>query len=89
MAMTTYYLASVVQLFYNCYALFLFSRIVLSWVPAWQGHTMARFVAFCTDPYLNLFRRVLPPIGGVLDLSPLLAFFGLGLIKSVLLWLII
>ncbi len=86
--MTNYYLAEVVQVFYNCCALFLFARIVLSWVPAWHSYTLARFIAFCTDPYLNLFRRLLPPVGGVLDLSPLLAFFGLGLIKMVLLWLL-
>jgi YggT family protein len=86
--MTSYYLTGVVQLFYNCYALLLFTRIVLSWVPAWQSHTMARFVAFCTDPYLNIFRRFLPPLGGVLDLSPLLAFFMLGVIKMIILWLI-
>ena len=36
-----------------------------------------RVVASCTDPYLNLFRRLIPPIGGALDLSPLLGFFGL------------
>ena len=26
------------------------------------------------DPYLNLFRGLIPPIGGTLDLSPILAF---------------
>ena len=26
------------------------------------------------DPYLNLFRGLIPPLGGTLDLSPILAF---------------
>jgi YggT family protein len=26
------------------------------------------------DPYLNLFRGIIPPLGGTLDLSPILAF---------------
>ncbi len=86
--MTRDYFIDVVQLFYNSYALLLFSRIVLSWVPAWRGYTLARFAAFCTDPYLNIFRRVLPPVGGVLDLSPMLAFLALGFLKTILLWLI-
>ena len=29
------------------------------------------------DPYLNLFRGIIPPIGGTLDLSPILAFIVL------------
>jgi YggT family protein len=86
--MSSGYLIGVIQLFYNCYALLLFTRIVLSWMPTLQSYRLARFVSFCTDPYLNLFRRLLPPLGGVLDLSPLLAFFTLGLIKMMLLWLI-
>lgn len=31
-----------------------------------------------TDPYLNLFRGIIPPIGGTLDLSPILAFVTLN-----------
>ena len=86
--MTRDYFIVVVQLFYNSYALLLFARIILSWVPAWRGHTLTRFTAFCTDPYLNLFRRVLPPVGGVLDLSPMLAFLALGFLRTILLWFI-
>jgi len=54
-------------------------RIVASWfAPVWR---QAWFYWLCrsTDPYLNLFRRMIPPIGGVLDLSPILAFLGLQL----------
>jgi YggT family protein len=29
------------------------------------------------DPYLNLFRGIIPPLGGTLDLSPILAFIVL------------
>jgi YggT family protein len=46
------------------------------------------FVAFYTDPYLNLFRRLIPPIGGVLDLSPILAFFGLEILENIILFVI-
>lgn len=31
-----------------------------------------------TDPYLNLFRGIIPPLGGTLDLSPILAFVTLN-----------
>jgi YggT family protein len=48
-----------------------------------------RFVAFYTDPYLNMFRRVIPPIGGVLDLSPLLGFFTLQIAENLLLFILL
>ncbi len=78
-------LAYLVNIFFTAYTLLLFARILSSWFPAWQGHQIVRFVAFYTDPYLNLFRRLLPPLGGVLDISPILAFFALRVIEMLLL----
>jgi YggT family protein len=83
-----HYLADVIHLLFYCYTILLFVRIVVSWFPAWHHHTLVRFVSFYTDPYLNLFRRFLPPLGGVIDISPLLAFFVLRLIEMILLHLI-
>ena len=60
-------------------------RIIASWFPSVQRYTWFYWLTRCTDPYLNIFRRIIPPIGGVLDLSPLLAYFSLQLLE----WLII
>ncbi|HSX10339.1 MAG TPA: YggT family protein [Chlamydiales bacterium] len=67
------------------YTVLIFLRIVSSWFPEWQAHNFVRFVAFYTDPYLNLFRRLLPPLGGILDISPILAFFVLKILERILL----
>ena len=67
------------------YTGFLIVRIIGSWFPRFAGHKLMRFVAFYTDPYLNIFRRIIPPIGGMLDLSPLLAFFGLQFLEYLIL----
>ena len=67
------------------YTILLTVRILSSWIPSWQGSSWLRFVSFYTDPYLNLFRRLIPPIGGTLDLSPILAFFALQFLESLLL----
>jgi len=37
---------------------------------------------------LNLFRRFIPPIGGMLDLSPLLGFFALQIMEGIILFFI-
>lgn len=75
-------LISVVHTFFLVYEIMLFARIIGSWFPQFYHHPIMRFIAHYTDPYLGLFRRIIPPIGGVLDISPFLAFIGLGLIES-------
>jgi len=81
-------LAYIIHIFFVAYTVLLFVRIVSSWFPAWQGHNLIRFVSFYTDPYLNVFRRLLPPLGGVMDISPILAFFVLKIVEMILLSLV-
>eukprot|EP00970_Alexandrium_tamarense_P005682 scaffold933_cov190-Alexandrium_tamarense.AAC.2 len=57
------------------------ARILLSWFPAAQGVGFLQPVFQITDPYLNLFRGIIPPVFG-LDLSPILAFVTLNLLQS-------
>ena len=86
--MITLYLAKSIHILFITYTVMLFLRIISSWVPQYQNHHLIRFLAFYTDPYLHLFRRILPPLGGVLDLSPILAFFALRIIEMILLGLL-
>ena len=39
------------------------------------------FVAHYTDPYLNLFRKIIPPLG-MIDISPIFAIFCLNLLQG-------
>jgi YggT family protein len=71
-----------VDAFFTCYMLLLMARIMGSWFPEYQDHPFMRFVAHYTDPYLNMFRRVIPPLG-MLDLSPLIAFFALNILETI------
>ena len=74
-------LIAIIDLFFWVYMLMLFTRILGSWVPELQGMPFMAFVAFCTDPYLNIFRRIIPPLG-MIDMSPMIAFLCLSLIDS-------
>jgi len=73
-----------IHLIFVTYTFLLFIRVVGSWFPSIAHSKFMRFIAFYTDPYLNFFRRIIPPIGGRLDLSPLLGFFGLQLAENIL-----
>lgn len=83
------FLGNVIHWIFLIYTLFLLVRIIGSWFPAIAQHKMMRFVAFYTDPYLNVFRRFIPPIGGVLDLSPLLGFFALQIMENLILFILL
>jgi len=68
------------QLFYFYYLL-LIIRIFLTWIPNidWDSQPFV-FMRSLTDPFLNVFRGIIPPIGGMLDISPILAILVLQLI---------
>ncbi|NCJ05044.1 YggT family protein [Synechococcales cyanobacterium C] len=66
------------------YLILLFIRVLLSWFPNidWSRVPFS-LLSQLTDPYLNLFRSIIPPLGG-LDLSPILGFFLLQFLASFL-----
>ncbi|MBD0347083.1 MAG: YggT family protein [Coleofasciculus sp. Co-bin14] len=68
--------------FLNIYLLLIFIRILLTWFPTvnWMNQ-IASFLSPITDPYLNIFRSFIPPIGG-LDLSPILAIIVLQVVAG-------
>lgn len=71
------------------YLVLIFIRILMSWIPRmpynrWLDMFLT-FVKDVTDPYLNVFRRFLPPLRigpGALDLSPIVATFVLLIVGS-------
>ena len=82
--------ANYVNALFLVYLILLFGRILLSWIPRLPYNPVVRsvvdFIHQVTDPYLNLFRRILPPVGGggfALDLSPIIAIFVLYIVRAV------
>jgi YggT family protein len=74
-----------VTVFIYVYVLIIFVYILTSWIrlpySPWLNR-IQRFLYDVCEPYLRLFRRVLPPLGP-LDLSPIVAIFSLYLILRV------
>jgi YggT family protein len=74
-----------VQVFTLVYFLLIFAYILMSWVRLPYSIWMSRIQRFLYDvcePYLRIFRRILPPFGP-LDLSPIVAIFALWIASSV------
>jgi YggT family protein len=75
-----------VDVFVAVYALLILAYIILSWVrlpySPWLSR-IQRFLYDVCDPYLRLFRRILPSLGP-LDLSPMLGVFALYLLRALI-----
>lgn len=74
-------LLQIISMLFWVYTIMLFVRILSSWFPEYQRHQFFLFIAFYTDPYLNIFRSVIPPLG-MIDISPIIAFLCLGFIEE-------
>ncbi len=79
-----------VTVFIGVYILLIFAYIITSWIrlpySPWLNR-IQRFLYDVCEPYLRLFRRILPPLGP-LDLSPIVAVFFLGLVRYAVLVLL-
>jgi YggT family protein len=75
-----------IDVFIYVYVLLIFGYILTSWVRLPYSPWVRRLSDFLRDvcePYLRLFRRILPPLGP-LDLSPVVAIVLLFLLKDVI-----
>jgi YggT family protein len=70
--------------FIQIYLVLILLRVLLTWFPTidW-GNPPFSILSQLTDPYLNLFRSLLPPLGGM-DFSPILALFVLQIVAGLL-----
>ena len=70
-------LADTLSTFVSIYLVLMFIRILLSWFPNvnWYDPPFS-VLSQLTDPYLNIFRSIIPPLGGI-DFSPIIAIFAL------------
>ena len=65
----------------NAYSLMIFSCMIIRWIPELQHNKIAELLSRIVDPFLAMFRKLIPPIGG-LDISPLLAMLLLQFAAS-------
>jgi YggT family protein len=90
LAVTRNDIADYVNTLVLVYLVLIFIRIIMSWIPRMPYNRFLdmalSFVRDVTDPYLNLFRRFIPPVRmgpGALDLSPIVATFVLLILGGI------
>ncbi|MBE8715640.1 YggT family protein [Cellvibrio polysaccharolyticus] len=58
--------------------------IVGSWIAPGSNHPVLALVNQLIDPIMAPIRKILPPLGGVIDISPILVLMGLKVLDMVL-----
>jgi len=77
-----------VDTFIWVYILLIFAYILTSWIRMpYSLHRVQRFLDDVCEPYIRIFRRILPTFGP-LDLSPIVAVITLVIVQQVLVGLI-
>ena len=76
-----YTIARLVNQLFNIYNLLVLIWCILSWIPAGGFIDDLRgAIGALVEPYLSVFRRIIPPLGGV-DFAPIIAMFVLDGIR--------
>ena len=88
-------IATYVNALFIVYIILIFCRILMSYLPRVPYSVPLRavldFISESVDPYLRIFRRVIPPVGGggmAFDLSPIVATFVLFILQAIVVGLI-
>lgn len=78
----------VVNNFFQIYFWLILVRCLLSFVPSvdWYKQPFA-VLKEITDSYLNLFRKIVPPFGGI-DFSPIVAVLALQILNNIIIYIL-
>lgn len=67
----------------NLYFFAIIINIILSWVAPGTHHPAAVLLYQLTEPVMQPFRRIVPPMGGI-DLSPIIVFLMISILQILL-----
>ncbi|WP_409299186.1 YggT family protein [Peribacillus sp. SCS-26] len=63
------------QYAFDLYYWLIFISIFGSWFPGFQASKIGGWITKVVEPFLSIFRRFIPPLGGI-DFSPIIALFA-------------
>lgn len=72
-------IASLIAFGISIYSYLLIIYILMSWFPGARESQFGQIIGSLCEPFLEPFRKIIPPIGGMIDISPIAAIFSLQL----------
>ena len=70
-------IASYINTLAQIYMYMIIAYVLMSWIPNLRESFIGELLGNLVEPYLAPFRKIIPPIGGMLDISPIIAIFAL------------
>ncbi|OUO22483.1 YggT family protein [Collinsella sp. An307] len=89
--MTIYQIAQLVSTLVNFYETLILVYIILMWFPLREGgiaYDVAMVLRSLCEPFLSIFRRIIPPMGGI-DFSPVIAVLALNVIARLVIGILV
>ncbi|WP_255376992.1 YggT family protein [Collinsella sp. An7] len=86
-----YQLAQLVSTLVNFYEMLLLVYIILTWFPLREGgivYDIAMVLRSLCEPFLGIFRRFIPPMGGI-DFSPVIAVLALNVVARLVIGILV
>ena len=77
-------LTGILNLLFTVLSLAVIARALLSWFDPGMRYPISQLLVDLTEPIIAPIRRIVPPVGGMIDLSPLIALILLQVIERVI-----
>jgi YggT family protein len=75
----------ILSMLLQLYSWVLVARVLMSWIPNLDPYNPAvQFLYQITEPVLEPVRRLIPPLGGTIDISMIVVFFALMVLQRML-----
>ena len=71
---------NIIALAFQVYSFAIIIYILMSWLPGLQESKFGEILSKIVEPYLSIFRKIIPPIG-MIDISPIIALLALNFIQ--------
>ncbi|AHV98366.1 YggT family protein [Paenibacillus sabinae] len=82
---------SIINILFNIYFYMILFYVLMSWLPNVRDNFIGELLGKLVEPYLTPFRKIIPPLFGTIDFSPVVALLVLELavngLRSVLFYL--
>ena len=78
-------IAGILELLFTVLTIAIIARALLSWFDPMMRHGISRMLVDVTEPIIGPIRRVIPPLGGTFDISPIVALVLLQVVQRVVL----
>ncbi|MRN55644.1 YggT family protein [Paenibacillus monticola] len=68
---------SIIEILFNIYFYMIIFYVLMSWLPNVRDNFIGELLSKLVEPYLTPFRKIIPPLFGTLDISPIVALIVL------------